>query len=38
MEKELFIIKMEMFNIVEILLTANMKEKENIFMKMVFII
>ena len=38
MEKELFIIQMEIFNMMVNLLMINLKEKENIFMKMMNII
>ena len=38
MEKELNIIKMGKFNMKEILLMVNLKEKENLFMIMVIIL
>ena len=38
MEKEQYIIQMEKLNMKEILLMVNMKEKENIYLKMVVII
>jgi len=38
MEKGLNIIKMEKFNMKEILLMVNLKEKENLFMIMVIIL
>ena len=38
MEKELNIIQMKIFYMMDILLMVNLKEKENIFMRMVDII